>query len=270
MKKIFVAFLLLPFISFGQANPQGRYIVTSGSTYTMPNDCSQVTVNPASKLTIHTMTMPALPSDRQQIQIFFGKDIVAGDTVINTFSLMPNTGQVMGAFVSSPVIISGDYLIYVYDAAMATWRKHSGVQQATLNSFLKKTDAASMYSAINGIPSSITNNVSRSLSNAAGSTNRYTVSASKPSLVIYSVTLNFNITALLGSSGTVYLEYSTDAGTTWVTVSQATVAFNLGLALAGSSDVSVAGAIPANALVRLRPATTNATATYVRGQESLF
>lgn len=116
----------------------------------------------------------------------------------------------------------------------------------------------------------INNAVARSLSNAAGSTNRYTISATQPARVTYSITMNFTVTALLASSASVFLEYSTNAGSTWVTVSQVTSSFNLGLALSGSNDMSLSGELPINALVRLRPATTNATCTYITGQEVLY
>jgi len=114
------------------------------------------------------------------------------------------------------------------------------------------------------------NNVSRSLSNAAGSTNQYTISTTQNARVTYSLTMNFSITALVASSATVFLEYSTNGGSTWITVSQVNTSFNLGLTLSGSNDLSLSGEIPANALVRLRPALTNATVSYTRGQEVLY
>lgn len=116
----------------------------------------------------------------------------------------------------------------------------------------------------------INNNASRALSNATGSTNRYTISASQNARVNYSITINWSVTALLSSSGTVFLEYSTDSGTSWTTVSQVTASVNLGLTLSGSNDMNLSGEIPANALVRLRTTTTNASCTYVRGQEVLY
>lgn len=120
------------------------------------------------------------------------------------------------------------------------------------------------------IDPTVNNTVARSLSNAAGSTNRYTISATQPAFVTYSITMNFTITALAASSASVFLEYSMNAGSTWVTVSQVNTSFNLGLALSGSNDMSLSGYLPANALVRLRPATTNATCTYQLGQEILY
>lgn len=124
--------------------------------------------------------------------------------------------------------------------------------------------------ATSAINPTVNNSVSRSLSNAAGSTNRFTISATQPVFATYSITMTFTITALLSSSATVFLEYSVDAGSNWVIVSQCTTSFGLGLALTGSNDMSLSGYIPANALVRLRPAVTNATASYLTGQEVLY
>lgn len=123
---------------------------------------------------------------------------------------------------------------------------------------------------INLPTSTISNNVSRSLSNTAGSTNQFTISSTRDCLATYSITMNFAITALLASSASVFLEYSTNGGSSWITISQCTTSFNLGLSLSGANDMSLSGYIPANALVRLRPATTNATCTYQRGQEVLI
>lgn len=121
-----------------------------------------------------------------------------------------------------------------------------------------------------GLNPTVNNAVSRSISNGAGSTNRYTISTTRPCFVTYSITMNFTVTALLSSSATVFLEYSTDGGTVWSLVSQVNTSFGLGLALSGSNDMSLSGYIPANALIRLRPATTNATVSYVTGQEVLY
>jgi len=118
----------------------------------------------------------------------------------------------------------------------------------------------------------ITSGVSRSLSNAAGSTNRFTVSSTLKARLSYSLTFNYTVTALLGASSTLYLEYSTDSGTTWILANQVGKSFSLGLALAGSDDMNVSGEVPANALVRLRPVITGggATPVYVTGQEVTY
>lgn len=143
----------------------------------------------------------------------------------------------------------------------------SGVGTGTYRGAITVNNKGIVTAAAN---ETINNTVSRSLSNAAGTTNRYTISTTQPALVTYSITMNFSITALVASSASVFLEYSTNGGSSLVTVSQVNTSFNLGLALSGSNDMSLSGYIPANALVRLRPATANATCTYQTGQEVLL
>ncbi len=143
----------------------------------------------------------------------------------------------------------------------------SGVGAGTYRGAYTVNSKGIVTAAINH---TVNDNVSRSLSNTAGSTNQYTISATQPAHVNYSITMNFTVTALLSSSASVFLEYSTNEGSSWITVSQVTTSFGLGLALTGSNDMSLSGYIPANGLVRLRPATTNATCTYQRGQEILI
>lgn len=143
----------------------------------------------------------------------------------------------------------------------------SGVGAGTYRGAYTVNSKGIVTTAINH---TVNDNVSRSLSNAAGSTNQYTISATQPAHVNYSITMNFTVTALLSSSASVFLEYSTNGGSSWITVSQVTTSFGLGLALTGSNDMSLSGYIPENGLVRLRPATTNATCVYQRGQEILI
>lgn len=113
--------------------------------------------------------------------------------------------------------------------------------------------------------------VSRSLSNAAGSTNQFTISTTRNARVYYSINVTWNISALLSTASTILLEYSTNGGTNWITVNQVSKNINLGLLQSGSDDLNISGEIPANALVRIRPSvSTNSTITYVTGQEVLY
>jgi hypothetical protein len=122
------------------------------------------------------------------------------------------------------------------------------------------------------------NAVSRSLSNAAGSTNQYTISTTQRANVYYTITLSVSTPLLAGSAAAeVFLEYSTNAGSSWNTVSSISNTQSVGLAVSVSISIPqnliLSGEIPANALVRLRTVTsgsTPGTATYVRGQEVLY
>lgn len=106
--------------------------------------------------------------------------------------------------------------------------------------------------------------VSRSLNT------NYTISTTQNVIVSYTVRIAYTITILVGSTGSISLQYSTNSGSTWITVSTVSNNLNLGLALTGYNDFNLSGSIPANALVRLNSTTTNATNTYQAGEETLI
>lgn len=98
----------------------------------------------------------------------------------------------------------------------------------------------------------------------------YTISSTLNSRVYYTIRISYNVTVLLGSTGAVSLQYSTNAGSTWITVSTISNSLNLGLALTGYNDFVLSGEIPANALVRLNSTATNATNTVQTATEITY
>lgn len=106
------------------------------------------------------------------------------------------------------------------------------------------------------------NNVSRSLNS------NYTVSTTRDVDATYSINVSWNLAALLSGSASAFLEYSTNAGSTWNTVSQVSKSIGL-LTFAGADDLNLTGLVPANALVRIRTTSSNMTVTFSRGQEVL-
>lgn len=104
----------------------------------------------------------------------------------------------------------------------------------------------------------------------------FTINTTKEAIVSYSITCSVTNPLLAGSStATVYLEYSTNSGSTWQLPAQngnsSAVGVAVAIAITNSQTVTVAGTIPANALVRLRTATTGtASTTYVTGQETVY
>lgn len=104
----------------------------------------------------------------------------------------------------------------------------------------------------------------------------FTVSASKPATVTYSVTLSVTNPLLAGSStASVFLEYSLDSGTTWTGVSRAintsSVALAVAVAITNVQTSVVSGVVPINALCRLRSTTSGtAVVTYVSSQEVTY
>lgn len=117
------------------------------------------------------------------------------------------------------------------------------------------------------LPQASTSVVTRSLNtNFTPSTTRFT-------LVSYSVACQVTNPLLVGTStATAFLEYSTNSGTTWLNASQVANSSGVGLTvtvqLTNSQTGTLVGGIPANALVRIRTATTGTgSVTYVTGNE---
>lgn len=102
----------------------------------------------------------------------------------------------------------------------------------------------------------------------------FTVSTTKQAQVAYSISLSVTNPLLVGtSSAAAYLEYSINAGSTWVPVSDALISSGVGVAVAvaitNTQTQILSGTIPSNALVRIRTTTSGtASLVYVRGQET--
>lgn len=85
----------------------------------------------------------------------------------------------------------------------------------------------------------------------------YTISTTKQAIVLYSLTCSATNPLLAGSSSaTAFLEYSLNAGSTWVPVTSSgnsnAVALAVSIQLTNGQTGVIGGAIPANALVRIR------------------
>lgn len=106
----------------------------------------------------------------------------------------------------------------------------------------------------------------RSLS-TNGTNNTFTVSASRPSIVYY--TINFSAALVLTTSnGAVDLDYSLNGGSTWVPVSTVSQVFGTSITINTSQQLVLSGVIPANALVRInRVSNTNVTISITKQQE---
>lgn len=109
----------------------------------------------------------------------------------------------------------------------------------------------------------ISSNVTRALNSA------FTVSTTQQAFLCYSVSVNVTL-ALSSLTGTVTLQYSTNGGSTYISLPK--VAFTpptAGLGILTSQIVQVNGFVPANALVRITTTTVSGiTYTYSDGQET--
>jgi len=103
----------------------------------------------------------------------------------------------------------------------------------------------------------------------------YTVSATKQATLTYSVTCSVTNPLLVGSStATVYLEYSINAGSTWVAASQvgnsSAVGITVTIAITNGQTGVLSGTVPANALVRIRTATTGTASVSIVQQQEVY
>jgi len=104
----------------------------------------------------------------------------------------------------------------------------------------------------------------------------FTISTTKPAIVSYAVSCTVTNPLLIGTStATTYLEYSLNSGTTWLTPSQSGNSSGVGVTVAiqltNTQTGTLTGVIPANALVRIRTATTGtASVNYVTGTEITY
>lgn len=102
----------------------------------------------------------------------------------------------------------------------------------------------------------------------------FTINTTKQATVAYTVSLSVTNPLVVGSSvAAVYLEYSTNGGSSWISVSDGLINSAVGVtvtvAITSTQSQIVSGTIPANALVRLRSTTSGtASVVYVRGQET--
>lgn len=116
----------------------------------------------------------------------------------------------------------------------------------------------------------VTDNVSRTLNS------NFTISTTQWADVSYSITCSVTNPLLAGSStATAFLEYSTDGGTNWITVSQTGNSSSVGVAVAisitNAQTTILTGVFPPNSLQRIRSVVTGTgSVTYVRGQEKTY
>ena len=104
----------------------------------------------------------------------------------------------------------------------------------------------------------------------------FTISTTKPAIVSYAVSCTVTNPLLIGTStATAYLEYSLNSGTTWLNPSQSGNSSGVGVTVAiqltNTQTGTLTGVIPANALARIRTATTGtASVNYVTGTEITY
>lgn len=101
----------------------------------------------------------------------------------------------------------------------------------------------------------------------------YTISTTKQAFVDYNIVISCTATIGSASNGSVALQYSTNAGSTWTTVGTVSNSNTVSLAIAlnsvQASGIQLSGYIPANALVRMvQTIVGTTTISYSTGQET--
>lgn len=146
----------------------------------------------------------------------------------------------------------------------AQYNPSAGVGISITGSYPNQTITNSLASP------TVNNTVARTLNS------NYTISPSRNTSVSYALSLSVTNPLLIGSSSAnAFLEYSTNAGSSWTIVNQVSNTSSVGItvtvAITNIQTSTLTGYIPANALVRLRSTTSGtASVTYVTGQETLF
>lgn len=95
--------------------------ITSGTATTVSAGVGRVVVNPGSVLASHTLTLPASPTDRMVIDIYFGGTIAGGASVVTSLTISANTGQTLMQPTTPSTAIGGDWISYEYNSANAVW-----------------------------------------------------------------------------------------------------------------------------------------------------
>lgn len=135
------------------------------------------------------------------------------------------------------------------------------------NTMLYWVSMDSARAALGVLAVGATTSVSRSFNS------NFQPSASRASLVRYSVEISCALTLSGGQSGTVFLEYSADGSTGWTEAGRFTNtntgAVIVGVSITNTNAGQITGLIPTAYYVRLRT-TGTATITYRSGQETIL
>lgn len=254
---------------------------------------------------MHTDTITSKKYDSTTVntRMSFVLSLIANDTsLLNTFiKTKTDTFTVRGMLNPLSILMGSLGTSYANTVKYLDTAAMLAIYQATINnhtslinlrfkytdttSFLKKADATNIYqlkgtyqplldtaafvaSILSRVYVPTAYIVSRTLNT------NFTPSITKQSFVVYTITCTTTNPLLVGTStANVYLEYSLNAGTTWLLPSQNGASSGVGvtvtLQLVNGQTSSLSASIPINALVRIRTTTTGTgTVSFVTGQET--
>lgn len=273
-------------LGFTPMNPNGttaQYFRGDGSLSTFPTNLSSFTNGPgyidASALTPY---LPITTAASTYFPIPTGTTLqyIRGNGTLATFptnvSTFTNDAGYLTAITSLMITTALGYTPYNGATNPNSYITTAGARTA-ISVTNTGTSGPATYNNTTGVfnipdyTPSVTFNSSpgRSLS-TTGSNNTFTISATKNARVNY--TINFAVAlALVTSNGVVSLDYSTNGGSSWTSVSSVSNAYTVALTLTGNWDNNLSGEIPAGALVRIyRSSASNVTITLTKQQEVTY
>jgi len=199
---------------------------------------------------------PTVPTYAKTLSAFYVIK-ASTDVLYKPIGYIPSWIDITGKPTFSAVATSGDYNDLINKPTITSYTAGTGI---SISGGIITNTAPVLGKVFN-------NNVSRSLNS------NYTISSTRDCIATYSISLSCTNPLLAGSSSAnAFLEYSTDGGTNWITVSNvvnsSSVALAVTIALTQPNTFILSGIIPANGLVRLRTTTSGtASVSYSRGQE---
>jgi hypothetical protein len=97
--------------------------ISSGTSSTVPGQIYRVDFDPASVIASYTLTLPASPADGQRVVIRAGRQIAAGENVVTSFTVSPNSGQTLYAAITPTRLLGGDVMEFEYELSTTNWTR---------------------------------------------------------------------------------------------------------------------------------------------------
>lgn len=106
-------------ISGGGGSSFTRQVITSGTSATITGGNYIVNIDPSATIAAYNLTMPASPTDMQEVRIQGGGTITAG-TVVTSFTVTANSGQTLLQAVT-PTTLGTEPIYYMWRASTSQW-----------------------------------------------------------------------------------------------------------------------------------------------------
>lgn len=105
----------------GNATSFSTQTYTTGATVTVADGSDWLIVNPATVKSTLTITLPANPTDREDVTISFGGTIASGNDVVTVLTVAANSGQTLDQNFAPTYFQSGESITYKYNLSTLKW-----------------------------------------------------------------------------------------------------------------------------------------------------